>query len=144
MQHLFENKTAKRNNNTRVIKQLIIPIQVQNSKSHEENLKSNEKLLMAYPKQLHQINGVDVVGDLFRNQIFYLILALLGSDVKCRVHVLGGCVHLGAMLQQKHHDVHITQSRSDVQRCLLLSGTSVHLGAIAQQDANDVGLEWNR
>jgi len=33
---------------------------------------------MAYPKKLHQVNGVDVVGDLFRNQVFYLILALLG------------------------------------------------------------------
>ncbi|KAI8040288.1 hypothetical protein M5D96_006228, partial [Drosophila gunungcola] len=73
--------------------------------------------------------------------LFYLVLALLGGDMECRVHVLGGGVHLGAMLQQQHHDVHVSQPRGDVQRRLLLAGTGVHLGAIAQQDANDVGLE---
>jgi len=101
---------------------------------------------MAYPKKLHQVNGVDVVGDLFRNKVFYLILAFLGGDVQCRVQVLGGGVHLSAVLEEEHHDVHVSQPRGDVQWRLLLPGTGVHLGAIAQQDANDVGLEtvrWN-
>jgi len=62
---------------------------------------------MAYPKKLHQVNGVDVVGDLFRNQVFYLILALLGGDVQCRVQVLGSGVHLAKLwwpIQQANHD----------------------------------------
>lgn len=96
---------------------------------------------MADPKQLHQVNSVDVIGDLFGNQLLYLVLALLGGNVQRCVHVLGGGIHLSSMLQQKHHDVHVAQSGGDVQRSLLLSGTGVHLGAIPQQDANDVGLE---
>jgi len=72
--------------------------------------------------------------------------SFLGGDVQCRVQVLGGGVHLSAVLEEEHHDVHVSQPRGDVQWRLLLPGTGVHLGAIAQQDANDVGLErvrWN-
>lgn len=96
---------------------------------------------MTYPKQLHQVDGVDVIRYLFGNQIFYLILTLLGSNMQCRVHILRGGVHLSAMLQQQHHNVHIAESRGDMQRSLLLPSSCIDLGAIAQKYSDDVRLK---
>lgn len=95
---------------------------------------------MPYPEQLHQVHRINVVHELLRNEILYLILALLGGDVQRRVHVLGDGVDLGAVLQQQHHDVHVAEAGRDVQRRLLLAGAGVDLGAVAQQNADDVGL----
>jgi len=53
-------------------------------------------------------------------------LALLGGDVQRRVHVLGGGVDGGAVLQQQHHNVHVAEARRDVQgRLVLLKHTQL-------------------
>lgn len=96
---------------------------------------------MSNPKQLHEIDGIDVIHQLFSNKIFYLVLALLGGDVQRRVHVLRDGVNLSAVLQQQHDDVDISQARCDVQGRLLFAGAGIDLGTVAQENTNDVSLE---
>lgn len=80
---------------------------------------------------MHKINGIDMIHQLLRNEIFYLILSLLRGDVQCRVHVLGDGIDLSAVLEQQHDDVDVAQSRSDVQRRLLFTCASIDLGTVA-------------
>lgn len=81
---------------------------------------SNEGLLPLMIEPLHEVHSIDMVHDSASYKVLYLFLALLAGDVECRVHVLSGGVHSGAMLQKKHHDVDVTQPRGNVKRCLLL------------------------
>lgn len=98
---------------------------------HETNIISNEILLMSNPKQLHKINGIDMIHQLLRNKIFYLILSLFRGDVQRGVHVLGDSIDLGAVLKQQHDNVDVSQSRGDVQRRLLFTCASIDLGTVA-------------
>lgn len=95
---------------------------------------------MSDPKQLHQIHRIYVIHDLAKHQVFYLVLSLLSGNMQRRVHVLGGGIHLGAMLQQQHNDVHVAQTGCNVQWCLLFACSSINLGSIAQKNAYNIGL----
>lgn len=86
---------------------------------------------MSNPKQLHKINGIDMIHQLFCNEIFYLILSLFRCDVQGRVHILCNRVDLRSVLEEKHDDVDVAQTRCNVQRCLLFASTSIDLGTVA-------------
>lgn len=97
--------------------------------------------MVPQPEDVHQIDAVNVIDDLLLQHVFYLVLSLLGRDVQSCVHVLGGSVHLGAVLQKEHRYVHVAQTGSDVQGSLLLPGAGVHLGAVAEEDPYYVRLK---
>lgn len=80
----------------------------------------NKILLSCSPKPFEQISGFNVVHDFMCHEHFYLFLAFLGGNVEGGVHILGGGVNLSSMLQQKHNDVYVAESRRDVKRGLLL------------------------
>lgn len=92
---------------------------------------SNKVFLMSNPKQLHKINGIDMIHQLLSYEIFYLILSFFSGDVQSRVHVLGDSVNLSSMLEEKHNDVNIAQTGCDVQWCLLFTSASIDLGTVA-------------
>lgn len=57
------------------------------------------------------------------------------------VHILGSRVHLGTVLQEKHYDIDVAETRADVQWSLLFASTCIHLSAVSQQDADNIGLK---
>ena len=59
----------------------------------------------------------------------HLVLAFLGSDVQRAVHVLGGGVDVGSVLEQQHDDVDVAQPGGDVQRRLLFLCGSIALAS---------------
>lgn len=65
---------------------------------------------MTNPEQLHKIDSVDMIHQLFGNKILYLILSFLGGDVESCVHVLGDSVNLSSMLKKQHDDVNIAKT----------------------------------
>lgn len=71
------------------------------------------------PEPVHEIENVNVVHEPALDQMLYLVLSLLGSNVQCGVEILGRAVDCGAVLQQQHYDVYVAQARSYVQWCLL-------------------------
>lgn len=76
--------------------------------------------------------------------MFYLVLSFFGGDVKSRIHIFGGGVDFGSVLQQKHNNINVAKARSYVQWCLLFASSGVHLSAVPQQNPNDVGLKQNK
>lgn len=105
------------------------------------NYQSNEKFVMSLPEDVHKIDAVNVIDELLLHDFFYLVLSLLRGYVQRRVHILGGRVHLGPVLQQQHGYVHIAQTGGDVEGSLLFPGAGVHLGTVSKQDSYYVGLK---
>lgn len=96
---------------------------------------------MSNPKQLHRINGIDVIHYLFSYEISHLVLAFFRCNVKCGVHILGGGINLCTMLQQKHYDINVAQARCNVQSCLLFASSCIDLSPVSQQNSNNIGLK---
>lgn len=86
---------------------------------------------MSNPKQLHEINGIDMIHQLLSNEIFYLILSFLRGDVQGSVHILCDGVDLSSMLEKKHDDIDVAEARRNVKRCLLFTSASINLGTVA-------------
>ena len=74
----------------------------------------------SYTGDLPSMNSVSlgIIIELMKLKC-HLVLALLGGYVQRSVHVFGGGINIGAMLEQQHDDIDVTQTRSNVQRRLL-------------------------